>query len=305
MQFVISLLAFASVVLLVLGLKNMLQPGAVQQRLKGLAAPAVAEALPRESLVRSREIGILGVLSRIGSRREIGSGNPILERLVHGGYRRPSAPAIFYGIRICLAVGLPLIASMIPAVWALSAGWQIGTIGILTSIGFVLPSSYLDRRVKGRKQHLTRALPDALDLLVVCVEAGLGINQGLERVAQEFRTKSPMLSSEISLVGHHTRAGKTTSEALRNFANRTGVGDVSSLVALLIQTERFGTNVANALRVHADAMRIRRMQAAEERAQLATLKLILPSTMIFAALLLVFLAPGMHNFISAFSGMPK
>ena len=304
LEIVISILAFVSVFLFLLGLRNVIQPGAVQQRLQGLASPSTALGNPGTSMVRRRETGILGVLSRVGGHREIESDNPIVERLVHGGYRRASAPAIFYGIRICLAIGLPLFASMLPVVWALSTAWQIGVVGLLTSIGFVLPSAYLDRRVSVRKSALTRALPDALDLLVVCVEAGLGINQGLARVAQEFLSKSPLLSAELALVGHHTRAGKTTTEALRDFANRTGVGDVSSLVALLVQTERFGTNVANALRVHADAMRIRRMQAAEERAQIATLKLILPSTMIFSALLLVFLAPGMHNFISAFSSMP-
>jgi tight adherence protein C len=133
----------------------------------------------------------------------------------------------------------------------------------------------------------------------------LGINQGLARVAEEFRAKSPALSLEFSLVGNETRAGKTTTAALRALAARTGVPDISSLVALLVQTERFGTSVANALRVHADAMRIRRMQRAEERAQIATLKLILPSTLIFVALLMIFLAPGMYNFFGAFAGIPS
>jgi tight adherence protein C len=141
-------------------------------------------------------------------------------------------------------------------------------------------------------------------LLVICIEAGLGINQGLARVAEEFRNKCPDLSLELALVGHETRAGKTTPEALRSLADRTGVADISSFVALLVQTERFGTSVASVLRVHADAIRIRRMQRAEEKAQLATLKLILPSTMIFAALLVVFLAPGMYRFFGAFSSLP-
>jgi tight adherence protein C len=178
-------------------------------------------------------------------------------------------------------------------------------LGGLTAFGYVAPSFYLDRRVSSRKTAITRALPDALDLMVVCVEAGLGVNQSLARVAEEFLAKSPALAAELGLVGAETRAGKSTTEALRALANRTGVADVSSLVALLVQTERFGTSVANALRVHADAMRIRRMQRAEERAQKATLKLILPSTMIFAALLLIFLTPGMHGFMSAFSGMKE
>jgi tight adherence protein C len=144
-------------------------------------------------------------------------------------------------------------------------------------------------------------LPDALDLMVVCVEAGFGINQSLAQVAGEFDSKSPIIAKELALVVQETRAGKSTTEALRALANRSGVSDISSLVALLVQTERFGTSLGNALRVHADAMRIVRMQRAEERAQKATLKLILPSTMIFAAILMIFIAPGAYMLLGGLS----
>jgi tight adherence protein C len=137
--------------------------------------------------------------------------------------------------------------------------------------------------------------------MVVCVEAGFGINQSLAQVADEFQSRCPIVSGEFTLVVQETRAGKSTTEALRSLADRTGVSDISSLVALLVQTERFGTSLANALRVHADAMRIVRMQHAEERAQKATLKLILPSAMIFGALLLIFLAPGAYMMMDTLS----
>jgi len=140
-------------------------------------------------------------------------------------------------------------------------------------------------------------------LMVVCVEAGFGINQSLAQVAEEFQSRCPVVSEEFALVVQETRAGKSTTVALRCLADRTGVSDISSLVALLVQTERFGTSLANALRVHADAMRIVRMQYAEERAQKATLKLILPSTMIFAALLMIFLAPGAYMMLGALSNL--
>jgi tight adherence protein C len=136
--------------------------------------------------------------------------------------------------------------------------------------------------------------------MVVCVEAGYGINQSLARVTDEFAKRSPVLSSELGLAVAETRAGKGLEGALRGLSERTGVDDVSSLVALLVQTERFGTSVANALRVHAEAMRVRRMLRAEERAQKAPLKLIFPSTLIFAALMLVFLAPSLYRFMAAF-----
>jgi len=173
---------------------------------------------------------------------------------------------------------------------------------VASAFFYVLPSIVLDSRIRARQHAVTRTLPDALDLMVVCVEAGYGINQSIAQVAQEFCTKCPIVSREFDLVVQETRAGKSTTEALRALADRTGVPDISSLVALLVQTERFGTSLANALRVHADAMRIVRMQRAEERAQKAMLKLILPSTMIFAALLLVFITPGAYTLMSALKG---
>jgi tight adherence protein C len=300
----IAPLAFGCVFLLVLGLGMVLRPRPVGRRLANLSTEAPVAVAESASLVRSEETGLLGFFHRVGSRNEANEPGQFRQRFIHAGFRKPAAPAIFYGIRLSLALGLPAVAGLVPVVWGLPAIHQICLLGGLTTAGYLGPSIYLDARGRRRKAALTRALPDALDLLVVCVEAGLGINQGLARVAQEFRGRSPALSLEFSLVGHETRAGKTTTEALRALAARTGVADLSSLVALLVQTERFGTSVANALRVHADAMRIRRMQRAEERAQVATLKLILPSTMIFVALLLIFLAPGMYNFFRAFSGIP-
>lgn len=300
MEFAIGPLAFGCVFLLVLGLGTLLRPRAAE-RLARLSPKAPTRSAPERSLVRGGESGLLGLFRKIGERSERGDVGRLRSRFVHAGFKSPAAPAIYYGIRLSLALGLPAIAGLLPVVWGLPALQQVGLLGILTALGYVGPSLYLDRRTTTRKASITRTLPDALDLMVVCVEAGLGINQSLARVAEEFRVKSPTLSSELSLVGYETRAGKTTTEALRALAERTGVSDVSSLVALLVQTERFGTSVANALRVHADAMRMRRMQRAEERAQKATLKLILPSTMIFAALLMIFLTPGMANFFGAFA----
>jgi tight adherence protein C len=254
-------------------------------------------------MIRGNDTGLLGFFRKIGERGGSGYAGSLQSRFVHAGFKNPAAPAIYYGIRLTLALGLPVVAGLLPVFWGLERLPQLLILIGLTAFGYVAPSVYLDRRTSSRKAAITRALPDALDLMVVCVEAGLGINQALARVAEEFITKSPALSGELSLVGHETRAGKATTEALRALASRTGVTDVSSLVALLVQTERFGTSVANALRVHADAMRIRRMQRAEERAQKATLKLILPSVMIFAALLMIFLTPGMHGIMNAFGGI--
>jgi tight adherence protein C len=298
----IAILAFGCVFLLLLGLETFLRSGAGGRRLSQLrSGKPTPRGTERESLVRGSEKGLAGFLHRIGERREGGDLAGLKARLLHAGYRKPAAPAIYYGFRLSLALGIPPLVALVPATWVLPAHIQIISLCVVAAIGYLLPSMYLNHRVTSRKTAITRSLPDALDLMVVCVEAGSGINQSLGQVADEFRSKSPIVAEEFSLVVQQIRAGKSTTVALRELADRTGVSDISSLVALLVQTERFGTSVANALRVHAEAMRIIRMQRAEERAQKATLKLILPSTMIFGALLLIFLAPGMYRLMGAFN----
>ena len=299
MNIVIPVLVFCSVVMLSLALRTILAPRVVGRRLARLGSSSQSVELEGESLVHGTDKGLSGVFARIGRGREGEDVSRLRSRLHHAGYRRPSAPTIYYGIRITLALGVPTATALLPSVWALPAYFQIGLLIVVAAICYVLPSIFLNNRISARQYAITRTLPDALDLMVVCVEAGFGINQSLAQVAEEFQSRCPVVSKEFALVVQETRAGKSTTAALRCLADRTGVSDISSLVALLVQTERFGTSLANALRVHADAMRIVRMQHAEERAQKATLKLILPSTMIFAALLLIFLAPGAYMLISA------
>ena len=299
MDYAIPALVFGAVMMLLLALQAMLAPRLVGRRLSRLRTLREPSALAGESLVHGRERGWLRIVSRIGKGREGGDLSRLRTRLLHAGYRRPSGPTTYYGIRLTLALGAPALVALLPAVWALSSPLQIALLILVSAFFYVLPSIFLDNRRVARQSAITRVLPDALDLMVVCVEAGFGINQSLAQVADEFESKTPIIAKEFGLVVQETRAGKSTTEALRALANRTGVSDISALVALLVQTERFGTSLANALRVHADAMRITRMQRAEERAQKATLKLILPSTMIFAGILIIFIAPGAYMMMSA------
>ena len=303
MSFAIPTLIFGSVVMLALALRSILAPRVVGRRLAELGGSKKPAAINGESLVHGKDKGWSGIFSRIGRGREGADLSRLRSRLNHAGYRKPSAPKIYYGIRISFALGAPALAALVPSVWTLPSWMQIGLLILLSAFFYVFPSIVLDNRAKARQHAITRALPDSLDLMVVCVEAGFGINQSLAQVADEFESKCPIISTEFGLVVQETRAGKSTTAALRTLADRTGVSDISSLVALLVQTERFGTSLANALRVHADAMRVMRMQRAEERAQKATLKLILPSTMIFAALLIIFLAPGAYMMMTAFSAL--
>jgi tight adherence protein C len=168
------------------------------------------------------------------------------------------------------------------------------------AMGYVLPSMMVGRRLKQRQKEMQKALPDALDMLVVSVEAGLGLNQALVRVSEEIDRVSPVLSEQLGLVNLEIRAGTAREEALRNLADRTGLADISSLVGMLIQTDRFGTSVAQALRVHADTMRTKRRQRAEEAAAKTTIKMIFPLVFcIFPALFVVILGPAVIQIMHA------
>jgi tight adherence protein C len=213
--------------------------------------------------------------------------------LAQAGYRSTSAGRVFGWVRIAAPLLLPA---------ALFAGGK--AIGmpdrmlLLLAVagaaaGLSLPAAFLRAKARKRQETITDALPDALDLLTVCVEAGLGINSAFLRIAEEFRLSSPTLSEEFDVVNREMVAGKPRMEALRALADRTGVEDVKSLVAMLIQTERLGTSLAQSLRVHSDSLRLRRRQRAEEAAAKTTIKLVFPLVfLLFPALFIVILGPG-------------
>ena len=160
-------------------------------------------------------------------------------------------------------------------------------------LGYLLPDIFLTWRMNVRQGHLQRGLPDALDLLVICVESGLGLDQALMKVTQEVRITHPELSDELQLVNLEMRIGKTRIEALRELARRTGLEDIKSLVAMLVQTDRFGTSVAQSLRVFSDDLRIKRRQRAEEMSAKTSVKMVFPLVFfIFPALLAVILGPA-------------
>jgi len=223
-----------------------------------------------------------------------------LPALVRAGFRRESAVVIFTGSRIVLALALPVLFLLSPAVWNLTELQLLLVLCGTSGTGFMLPGYFVTRRTKARQKEMVNGLPDALDLMVVCVEAGLGINASLNRVAQEFAVAKPVLAAEFELVTLEIRAGKSSTEALKSLSDRTGVSEVSSLVAMLVQTERFGTSLADTLRVHADAMRIQRLQRAEELAAKAPIKMLFPTVLIFAATLIVTIGPGIVQMISFF-----
>ena len=230
--------------------------------------------------------------------------SPLRQQLIHAAYREPSAVAIYWGARLVLTLGLSLLGYLVVQTLTgdgvralLAAGWGAG-------LGWVGPSVKVRARARARQKEIQRALADALDLMVVCVEAGLALNQALVRVAEEIRHVSPVTSDELTLVNLEIRAGVPRDEALRNLGDRTGVSDLQSLVAMLIQTDRFGTSVAQALRVHSDTMRTKRRQRAEEAAAKTTIKLVFPLAFcIFPALFVVILGPALISIYRTLGGM--
>jgi tight adherence protein C len=172
------------------------------------------------------------------------------------------------------------------------------------AVGYLLPDMWLTWRVSVRQRKLRKALPDALDLLVICVEAGLGLDQALMKVAQDMKIAHPELSEELQFVNLEMRIGKTRIDALRELARRTGLDDIKSLVAMLIQTERFGTSIAQSLRVYSDDMRLKRRQRAEEMSAKTSVKMV-PALVffIFPALMVVILGPAIITLMHQLSFM--
>jgi len=222
--------------------------------------------------------------------------------LVRAGFRRADAPLIFMGSKVLTAVALPIIWMAFGYATARSVGNVMLFSVLMAFVGFYLPTIYIAMKQRQRHGEILSALPDSLDLMVVCVEAGLGLGAALQRVGVEIKLGSPQLSEELALVNQEMQTGVARVDALRNLAERTGVDDIYSLVAMLIQTDRLGTSVAQSLRAHAESMRTRRRQRAEQMARKASIKLAFPLVfMIFPALLVIILGPAGIQLLKALS----
>jgi len=238
---------------------------------------------------------IVSVLRQIGSRVPSSDADITTLRgnLIRAGFRSENAVAVFFGLRI-FTTFLMLVISM--AIETHMPDNNVMRVAMMVSgcaAGWVLPGFFLEKRIAKRQEIIRLSLPDALDLLVVSVEAGLGLDQAIQHVARELQVSHPELSEEMSLVTLEMRAGKRRSEALRNFAERTGESEIRKLVAILIQNDRFGTSMGEALRQHSDFLRTRRKQEAEERAGKVGVKLVFPIFFfILPSMLIVAAGPG-------------
>lgn len=263
----------------------------------GLHSPdGTAAAVATETVTESKIADFFGRIGKQVAPNQVMNPMNYRVRFWRAGFRGEKAVAVFWGIKILLAVSLPLALVLInsalrlfilhPTTWVLY-------LCLLALIGFYVPDLWLYNRGLQRKEAILDGFPDALDLLVVCVEAGMGLDAAMNRVSQEIEVKNPVLSEELTIFSLEMRGGMQRRDALKNLALRTDLVEINRLTTLLIQTDRFGTSVASALKVFSDTLRTQRYQRAEELAGKIPVKLLFPMILfIFPALFVVILGPA-------------
>jgi tight adherence protein C len=277
------------------GYRHYARAGRVLDRL-GMpdSAGAVTELI--EAPVSS-EPGFLANLTRqVGEKVPVSQQDASLTSryMVAAGYRTDTAVRVYYGLKVILCVVLVILAFLFRETITSNAILRIVLVVAAGLAGYFGPGLVLDKMVAARQERIRLSLPDALDLLVVCVEAGLGLDQAIRNVADELRMTHKDISDELGLVNLEMRAGKRRADALRNLADRVGEAELRKLVAILVQADRFGVSVAESLRTHSDFMRVRRRQEAEERAAKVGVKLVFPIFFfILPSMLVVSAGPGL------------
>ncbi|MDE3167983.1 MAG: type II secretion system F family protein [Acidobacteriota bacterium] len=295
----LSLSVFAFLMLMVLlswvGYRLIYKPG---KMLRQLGNPVISEA--KRTIVddggEPEASTLVSLLHQIGSRVPSSEAEVagLKMDLVRAGFRGENAVPVFYGLRIVATLVMLFLCIMMEAKMPPNAVMKLGLMASGIGAGWVLPRFMLEKKVAKRQEVLRLSLPDALDLMVVSIEAGLGLDQAIQHVAKELSMSHPQLSEEMSLVTLEMRAGKRRSEALRNFSERVGEPEYRKLVAILIQNDRFGTSMGESLRTHSDFMRTRRRQEAEERAGKVGVKLVFPIFFfILPSMLVVAAGPGL------------
>lgn len=293
-QLIFLAIIFAAVTLATMAVLSQLTPSRLRGRLDMLKQ---GEASEEKLLSKWTEtiVKLSAPIAKLSLPDEGWENSALRIRFMNAGYRGASPILLYFAVKTILAVVLPLALFL----YSTLAGWNLGTSSFLAlllgaaTIGYYLPNLILARRISHRQREIFENFPDATDLMLVCIEAGLGLDAAITRVAEEIRLKSLALAEELHLVTLELRAGSSRERALRNLALRTGVAEVDTLVAMLIQADRFGTSMGDSLRVYADDLRTKRRLRAEEKAAKIPLKLLFPLVFfIFPSLLLVLLGPA-------------
>lgn len=233
---------------------------------------------PSTEAPRSNALAFKEILQKVGDLVPTSPADLSLvgKRLYQAGFRNPGAVKLFYGVKVMATIGLPLTVWLTLSQFGITGDSQMGLIVLSAGLGFMGPNEVLNFLIKRRRKKIEKALPNALDLLVVCVESGLGLDQGIVQVSRELQVSYPEISGEFAVTNLEMRHGKRRADALRNLGDRTGVDDMKKLVSTLIQADRFGTSIAQTLRTHSDFMRLTARQRAEEKAAKLGIKLVFP-----------------------------
>ena len=274
---------------------------AATERLKRLgersSAPAGAASLHDDAAASDLAGRIASPLNRLLP-PSAAEAKKLQKQLMQAGFRSNSAPITFRAIQICALAGLPAIVGFACALLARPLSSAVLYILFAFVIGFFLPRYALRRMIRSRQQLVRWGLADALDLMVISIEAGLGLNAAMVKVSTELKEVHPDISEEFEMANLEMRVGREREEALRNLAERTGVDDLRSLVAMLIQTDKFGTSIARAIRAFSDSLRTKRRQRAEQAAQKAAVKLLFPlACFLFPTLFIALLGPAVLQLI--------
>lgn len=304
-RWLVIALAAGTVTVFGMGISFLLQSAAdpIRRRIGGVQTANTLDAEGGRRLVTFDTL--MGPIAKYVAPKEEIERSEIGQKLIHAGYTGPNATQNFYALRAIMTVGLPIvvlgITQLMPDVAVRSI---VSFAAFAAGVGFLAPTIVLDRLLERRQTDLRKAFPDALDLLVVCVESGLGLAQAIHRVSEELQVSHPDLATELSLVNAEMRAGVDNVVALKNLADRTGLEDIRGLVSTLVQTLRFGTSVADALRVYSEEFRDKRMQAAEERAAKMGTKMIFPLVFfMFPAFFIVAIGPAVIRLVNVFTNL--
>lgn len=306
--FIAAGLAFATVLVAGLGIVGYFGGAGQASRLRErVAGGPSGRSVASRPLFASLRQAVNGMFERLGSRvapRDADEAARTRKALIQAGLRSPGAAIKFQGTKVALALGLSSLFLVVRsfALADLSVSLTCFVAVGLAALGVYGPQLWLRRRITRRRLAVANELPDALDLLVVCVESGMGLDQALDRVCHEMRTSGPVISAELKLLTLELRAGKGRGDALRGLSERVGLDDLNSLTSLLVQADIFGISVGRTLRVYSDAMRTKRSQRAEEKAAKLPVLLLLPLIgFILPALFIAIMGPAVILFIDVFA----
>jgi tight adherence protein C len=270
---------------------------AATERLRQMGEGSATANIPAVSLIEERPVAefaerMAGPLNRLLP-PSAAEARKLQKQLMTAGFRGPDAPAIYRAVQLASMAGFPGAVALGCAVMAYPLSSALLWILLAFVLGFVLPRYVLGKMIRARQLRVRWGLADALDLMVISIEAGLGLNAAMMRVSEELKEVHPDISEEFELANLEIRVGREREEALHNLAERTGVDDLRSLVAMLIQADRFGTSIARAVRAFSDSLRVKRRQRAEQAAQKAAVKLLLPlACFLFPTLFIAILGPA-------------